>query len=271
MRVVWVALLAGGELRIGLRRTVLLLLLRVMVLRLGLRRKGILAAGILLLRRVQPHRSRRQRWVRVTRFMLVWWWRPLLIEGLRWRRLLLLRRQWCSIRARRRSLLEQRRREATSLAALVLTRRATRSGIVVEHIAEVHDGGASRSKNDEACRVFSAGRRGVYACGATTRTRSVDLITHPGDGDARSVCDSGKNGNSLMVWLQADGQKLPSSKDSSGQLCPRTLKPAHSTARSCHGYHLRPPATLHLFLSALMNHGINCRPSRHLAACSFIL
>jgi hypothetical protein len=60
MGVVWVALLAGSELRVGLRRTVLLLLLLLLlvvrVLCLG--RKGILAAGELLLRRVQPHRGR---------------------------------------------------------------------------------------------------------------------------------------------------------------------------------------------------------------------
>jgi hypothetical protein len=61
----------------------------------------------------------------------------------------------------------------------------------------------------------------------------------------------------------------------SGQLCPRTLKPAHtqhspimpwlSSATTSTG------CTLHLFLSALMNHRNRCRPSRHLAASSIIL
>jgi len=184
MGVVWIALLAGGELWVGLRGTILLLLwlllllllLLVMVLWLCLGREGILAARILLLRRVQPHRSRGHRRVRVPRFMLLRRLRPLLIEGL-WRRwllgmLVLLRRQWSSIRARRRPLLEQRRREAASLTALVLTRRATRPGVVVEHVAQVHNGCASCSKNalDVSC-VLLAGASGLCAGGATTRTR----------------------------------------------------------------------------------------------------
>lgn len=71
MGVVWVALLAWSELRIGLRWTVLLLLLLmllqlllwVVVLWLCLGRKGILAARKLLLRRVQRHGRRGQRWI----------------------------------------------------------------------------------------------------------------------------------------------------------------------------------------------------------------
>jgi hypothetical protein len=212
-------LLAGSELRVGLRRTVLLLLLvllllvvRVLLLCLYLGRKGILAARELLLRRVQPHRGRGQRWIRVSHFMLVWRLRSLLIEGLRWRRLLLLvlmlRRQRSSIRARRGSMLERRRREAASLAALVLTRRPTRPGVVVEHVAEVHDCGANGSKDDfgVSC-VLLACRTGLYTCGATTRTRWKDLITHPGHGDASCVCDSGKNGNSSMVYCTRMGRK----------------------------------------------------------------
>jgi hypothetical protein len=60
----------------------------------------------------------------------------------------------------------------------------------------------------------------------------------------RAYATAKKNGNSLMVWLQADGQKLPTSKDS----LLRTALPenfeacTHSTAQSCHGYHLQPPA-----------------------------
>lgn len=47
MVVLWMALLAGGEVRIGLRWAVLLLLL---LLLMSLRRKRVLAGGILLLR-----------------------------------------------------------------------------------------------------------------------------------------------------------------------------------------------------------------------------
>jgi hypothetical protein len=55
--------------------------------------------------------------------------------------------------------------------------------------------------------VLLAGRTGLYTCGATTRTRGKDLITHPGDGDARSVCDSRENGNSSMVYCTRMGRK----------------------------------------------------------------
>lgn len=126
------------------------------------------------------------------------------MEGLWGRRLLVmlllvLRRR--SIRARRRPLLEQRRREAASLTALVLTRRATGPGVVVEHIAEIHDGGASRLKNDlNVSCVLLAGGCGLCACSATTLTRWTNLMTHPGDGDATSVRDSSKNGGPLMVY-----------------------------------------------------------------------
>jgi hypothetical protein len=213
MRVVWVALLTRRKLWIDLRRTVLLLLLLlllrlVMVLRLGLRRKGILTAGILLLRRVQPHRSRWQRRIRVARFMLVRRRRSLMIEGLRWwwlLLLLLLRWWWCSIRARRGSLLEQRRREAASLTALVLTRRATWPGIVVEHIAEVHDGGAIESKNDQALScLLLAGRFDLLRLGRYYSYTMRNLITHPGDGHARSECDSRKKWQSGR-WYAASG------------------------------------------------------------------
>jgi hypothetical protein len=78
-----------------------------------------------------------------------------------------------------------------------------------------------------------------------------------------------------MVWLQADGQKLPSSKDSllrtalpeNFEACTQhsPIMPWLSSATTSTG------CTLHLFLSALMNHRNHCRPSRHLAASSIIL
>jgi hypothetical protein len=89
----------------------------------------------------------------------------------------------------------------------VLTRRATWPGIVVEHIAEVHDGGAIESKNDQALScLLLAGPSDLCAWSATTRTRWENLITHPGDEDARSECDSRKNGNLVDGMLHADGQ-----------------------------------------------------------------
>ncbi len=87
---------ARGELRIGLRRTVLLLLLMLLLLQLLLwvmvlwlcwGGKGYWLLGIVVAA-CAAHGRRGQRWIRVARFMLLWRMGSLLIESL-WRRWLI--------------------------------------------------------------------------------------------------------------------------------------------------------------------------------------
>ena len=64
--------------------------------------------------------------------------------------------------------------------------------------AQVNDLGVS-------CLLL-AGRFGLCACSDTTRTRWKDSITHPGDEDARSLCDRRKNGDASMVYYMRMGR-----------------------------------------------------------------